>query len=277
MESDRRRDQGIMRFCSIASGSSGNCIYIGSEQAHMLVDIGISGKKMEAGLNSIDLTGRDLDGILITHEHSDHIRGLGVIARKYGIPVYATEGTIDAMVKSGGSLGKLPEGIFREIKEDEPFAVKDLTINPFTIPHDAAQPVGYRVECGESSVGIATDLGNYNEYIVENLQNLDALLLEANHDIRMLQVGKYPYYLKQRILGEKGHLSNENAGRLLCRLLHDNMKAIFLGHLSRENNYEELAYETVCSEVTMGDNPYKSKDFRIQVAKRDFVSDVVTV
>ena len=276
MASDRRRDQGIMRFCSIASGSSGNCIYIGSEQAHMLVDIGISGKKMEAGLNSIDLTGRDLDGILITHEHSDHIKGLGVIARRYGIPVYATEGTIDAMVKSG-SLGKLPEGIFREIREDEPFAVKDLTINPFTIPHDAAQPVGYRVECGESSVGIATDLGNYNEYIVENLQNLDALLLEANHDIRMLQVGKYPYYLKQRILGEKGHLSNENAGRLLCRLLHDNMKAIFLGHLSRENNYEELAYETVCSEVTMGDNPYKSKDFRIQVAHRDFASEAVTV
>ena len=117
----------------------------------------------------------------------------------------------------------------------------------------------------------------YNDYIIENLQGLDALLLEANHDIRMLQVGKYPYYLKQRILGDRGHLSNENAGRLLCRLLHDNLKAIFLGHLSRENNYEELAYETVCSEVTLGDNPYKSKDFRIQVAKRDFVSDVVTV
>ena len=124
---------------------------------------------------------------------------------------------------------------------------------------------------------IATDLGKYNDYIIENLQGLDALLLEANHDIRMLQVGKYPYYLKQRILGDRGHLSNENAGRLLCRLLHDNLKAIFLGHLSRENNYEELAYETVCSEVTLGDNPYKSKDFRIQVAKRDFVSDVVTV
>ena len=176
-----------------------------------------------------------------------------------------------------GSLGKLPEGIFREIKEDNPFMIKDLKINPFNIPHDAAQPVGYRVECGEHSIGIATDLGKYNEYIIDNLKNLDALLLEANHDIRMLQVGKYPYYLKQRILGDRGHLSNENAGRLLCRLLHDNMKAIFLGHLSRENNYEELAYETVCSEVTLGDNPYKSKDFRIQVAKRDFVSDVVTV
>lgn len=265
-----------MRLCSRASGSSGNCIYVGSECAHVLVDIGISGKKMETGLNSLELTGRDIDGILITHEHSDHIKGLGVIARRYGIPIYATGGTVDAMVRSG-SLGKIPEGIFHEIREDEPFLIKDLKVKPFTISHDAAQPVGYRLECGAHSVGIATDLGKYNDYIIENLQDLDALLLEANHDIRMLQVGKYPYYLKQRILGDRGHLSNENAGRLLCRLLHDNMKAIFLGHLSRENNYEELAYETVCSEVTLGDNPYKSKDFKIQVAKRDFASEAVTV
>ena len=265
-----------MRLCSIASGSSGNCIYVGSDCAHVLIDAGISGRRVEAGLNSLELTGRDLDGILITHEHSDHIKGLGVLARKYGIPIYATGGTVDAMVRSG-SLGKIPEGIFREIREDEPFLIKDLVINPFTIPHDAAQPVGYRLECGEHSVGIATDLGKYNEYIIENLQNLDALLLEANHDIRMLQVGRYPYYLKQRIMGDRGHLSNENAGQLLCRLLHDNLKAVFLGHLSKENNYEELAYETVCSEVTMGDNPYKSKDFKIQVAKRDYISEIVTV
>lgn len=265
-----------MRLCSIASGSSGNCIYVGSDCAHVLIDAGISGRRVEAGLNSLELTGRDLDGILITHEHSDHIKGLGVIARKYGIPIYATGGTVDAMVRSG-SLGKIPEGIFREIREDESFLIKDLVVNPFTIPHDAAQPVGYRLECGEHSVGIATDLGKYNEYIIENLQNLDALLLEANHDIRMLQVGRYPYYLKQRIMGDRGHLSNENAGQLLCRLLHDNLKAVFLGHLSKENNYEELAYETVCSEVTMGDNPYKSKDFKIQVAKRDYISETVTV
>ena len=265
-----------MRLCSIASGSSGNCIYVGSDCAHVLIDAGISGRRVEAGLNRLELTGRDLDGILITHEHSDHIKGLGVIARKYGIPIYATGGTVDAMVRSG-SLGKIPEGIFREIREDEPFLIKDLVVNPFTIPHDAAQPVGYRLECGEHSVGIATDLGKYNEYIIENLQNLDALLLEANHDIRMLQVGRYPYYLKQRIMGDRGHLSNENAGQLLCRLLHDNLKAVFLGHLSKENNYEELAYETVCSEVTMGDNPYKSKDFKIQVAKRDYISEIVTV
>ena len=112
---------------------------------------------------------------------------------------------------------------------------------------------------------------------MDSLKDLDALLLEANHDIRMLQVGKYPYYLKQRILGDRGHLSNENAGRLLCRLLHDNLKAVFLGHLSKENNYEALAYETVCQEVTLGDNPYKSRDFLIQVAKRDRISEVITV
>ena len=119
------------------------------------------------------------------------------------------------------------------------------------------------------------DMGVYDEYIVDNLKGLDALLLEANHDVNMLQVGSYPYYLKRRILGERGHLSNETAGKLLCRLLHDGMKDILLGHLSKENNYEALAYETVCSEVTMGDNPYKAKDFRIAVAHRDSASKVV--
>ena len=217
-------------------------------------------------MNSLELTGKDIDGILITHEHSDHIKGLGVIARKHQIPVYATEGTVEAL--SHMNLGKMPEGIFREIHEDEPFEINDLTVNPFTIPHDAAQPVGYRVECGEHSVGIATDLGKYNEYIVGNLQNLDALLLEANHDIRMLQVGKYPYYLKQRILGNKGHLSNETAGKLLCELLHDELKYVLLGHLSKENNLPQLAHEAVRLEITMGESPYQASDFDITVASR---------
>lgn len=162
----------------------------------------------------------------------------------------------------------MPEGLFHEIQEDEEFQIKDLTVRPFHISHDAAQPVGYRLNCKEQSVGIATDMGTYDDYTVRNLQKLDALLLEANHDVRMLQVGSYPYYLKRRILGNQGHLSNENAGQLLCRLLHDRLKAVFLGHLSKENNYEQLAYETVCQEVTMGDNPYQSKDFRIQVASQ---------
>lgn len=263
-----------MRLCSIASGSSGNCIYVGSDTTHLLIDTGISGKKVEFGLNALDLTTKDLDGIFVTHEHSDHIKGLGVIARKCGVPIYATAGTIRAMEESG-SLGKLPEGIFREVREDQNCQVGDLAVHPFHISHDAAQPVGYRVSGGGHSVGVATDMGVYDEYIVDKLTGLDALLLEANHDVNMLQVGSYPYYLKRRILGERGHLSNETAGQLLCRLLHDGMQDILLGHLSKENNYEALAYETVCSEVTMGDNPYKAKDFRIAVAHRDRASDVV--
>ena len=262
-------------FTTLYSGSSGNCGLVRCGQQYLLIDMGKSCRTTLTALKSLGLAVSDCVGILITHEHSDHIKGLGVLARKYQIPVYTTGGTVDALSRM--NLGKMPEGIFHEIREDETFSVGDLKIDPFTISHDAAQPVGYRIECDDHSVGIATDLGKYNEYIIENLQNLDALLLEANHDIRMLQVGKYPYYLKQRILGDRGHLSNENAGRLLCRLLHDNMKAIFLGHLSRENNYEELAYETVCSEVTLGDNPYKSRDFKIQVAKRDCISEVITV
>ena len=115
--------------------AAGNCIYVGSEEAHVLVDVGISGKSIEKGLNSLDLTGKDVDGILITHEHSDHIKGLGVISRKYGIPIYTTGGTADAMLRMK-SLGKMPEGLIHEIREDEPFEIKDLTVNPFTIPHD---------------------------------------------------------------------------------------------------------------------------------------------
>ncbi len=265
-----------MRLCSIASGSSGNCIYVGSETAHLLVDAGISGKRMESGLNSLGLTGRDLDGILITHEHADHIGGLGVMARKYGIPVYATRGTIAAMLECG-SLGKVDTSLFREIREDEKFTVKDLTVNPMRISHDAAQPVAYRIAYGNKKVGICTDLGIYNDYTVECLKGMDAVLLEANHDVKMLQVGPYPYYLKQRILGDRGHLSNENSGRLLSRILHDKLQTVILGHLSKENNLPELAYEAVRMEITMGENPYHANDFPLIVAKRSEVSPVVNI
>jgi len=265
-----------MRLCSIASGSSGNCIYVGSDTTNILVDTGISGKKVEFGLNALDLTMKDLDGIFVTHEHSDHIKGLGVIARKCGVPIYATEGTIRAMEESG-NLGKMPEGIFRTIKEDVPCKIGDLKVHPFHISHDAAQPVGYCVNHGDKKVGIATDMGTYDEYTVNNLTGLDALVLEANHDVNMLQVGSYPYYLKRRILGNRGHLSNETAGRLLCRLLHDNMKDIFLGHLSKENNYPELARETVKLEVTMGAVPFSGEDIPLMVAQRDTMSNILYI
>lgn len=262
-------------MCSIASGSSGNCIYAGTEATHVLVDAGISGKKVEEGLHSIDLTGHDVDAVLVTHEHSDHISGLGVLCRRYRIPVYGTRQTLEA-IRACKSLGEIPEELFYEISPDCPFTIKDLTVNPMQISHDAACPVAYRFSYGKKRAAVCTDLGTYNDYTVECLKGMDVLLLEANHDVNMLQVGSYPYYLKQRILGNRGHLSNENSGRLLSRVLHDNLKKVVLGHLSKENNLPELAYETVKLEIDLADNSYKSGDFPIQVAKRSEVSEMIT-
>lgn len=265
-----------MRLCSIASGSSGNCIYVGSDNTHLLVDTGISKKRIDEGLKELEIKGEELDGILITHEHSDHIQGLGVFSRKYGVPVYATPGTIEG-IKGYSSLGKLPEGILHPIHIDESFTLGDITVDPFRISHDANEPSGYRMNCGDKSVAVATDLGIYDEYTVSRLKNLDAVLLEANHDIHMLEVGSYPYPLKRRVMGDKGHLSNELSGRLLCDILHDNLKHIVLGHLSKENNYARLAYETVKLEVTLGDTGFKGEDLHMFVAGRDTVSEIVTV
>lgn len=265
-----------MRLCSIASGSSGNCIYVGSDNTHLLVDTGISKKKVDAGLQELDVKGEELDGILITHEHSDHIQGLGVFSRKYKIPIYATRGTLEG-IQCCSSLGKMPEGLYHEIEIDNRFRLGDIDIEPFHISHDANEPSGYRFEQGKKSVAVATDLGVYNQYTIEKLRNLNAVLLEANHDIHMLEVGAYPYPLKKRVMGEQGHLSNELSGRLLCDILHNDLEHIVLGHLSRENNYPDLAYETVKLEVTMSDLPYKGEDLRIQVAKRDAISEIITV
>ncbi len=266
----------MLELCSIASGSSGNCICVGTDEHHVLIDAGISGKRVEQGLSSIGLKAEEMQGILITHEHIDHVAGLGVLARRYGIPLYATKGTIDAIMGIK-SVGKIDESLFHPICSGEDFSIGDMTFHPISISHDAADPVAYRFTNGKQSFAVVTDLGTYDQKIVEELQQLDAVFLEANHDIRMLQTGIYPYPLKQRILGEKGHLSNERSGQLLCELLHDDLNAVMLGHLSRENNYEELAYETVRLEIDLGDNPYKVGDFPLYVAKRDAVSPMIRV
>ncbi len=265
-----------MRLCSIASGSSGNCIYIGDEHTHLLIDTGISRKRVEEGLKLLGVKGEEIDGILITHEHIDHVQGLGVFSRKYKTPVYATKGTIEG-IKGLTSLGKLPEGLFHEISADERFRLGEMEICPFTISHDAREPSGYRIEDGKKAAAVATDLGIYDEYTVEHLRGLNAVVLEANHDIHMLEAGPYPYPLKRRVMGEKGHLSNELSGRLLCDILHDNLQQVILVHLSKENNFPELAYETVKLEISMGDNPYKGEDIPLMVAKRDTVSEIVTL
>lgn len=265
-----------MNLVSITSGSSGNCIYAGTDNTHILIDVGISGKRIEQGLNSFGLKADELSGILITHEHADHIAGLGVMARRYGIPIYATKGTIEGILESK-SIGDIPTELFNIIAADEQFTIDELTVNPVSISHDAKEPVAYRVENNNRSIGICTDLGMYNDYIVNSFKGVNAILIEANHDVNMLQVGRYPYQLKRRILSDKGHLSNENSGRLLCELLHDDLSTIMLGHLSEENNLAELAYETVRLEIMMNECKYQPEDFDLMVASRSERSKLIAV
>ena len=263
-----------MRLCSIASGSSGNCICVGTQESHLLVDAGISGKRIETGLNSVGLKTSEMKAILVTHEHIDHIAGLGVLARRYGLPIYGTQATLDAirMVKS---VGKIDQDLLHPIIPEQEFPIGDMIVHPISISHDAADPVAYIMKTEDKKIGVITDLGTYDDSLVEKLQGMDILLLEANHDVRMLQTGSYPYPLKQRILGDKGHLSNVLSGQLLGRLLHDRFHAVVLGHLSKENNFAELAYETVRLEVSMGENPYRGDDFPIYVAKRSEASQMI--
>ena len=246
-----------MRMASLSSGSSGNAIYIGTEETHILVDAGISNRRIEKGLKEAGLKADDLDALVVTHEHSDHVQGLNVLMRKHDVPLYATAGTLNALRKKG-ILDRCPEELIHVIRAGDTLSVGDLRILPFSVDHDAAEPVAYRFESGGKAAAVATDMGHFT--------------VEANHDIRMLEAGPYPYPLKRRILGDFGHLSNESAGKLLTEILHDHVKKIILGHLSKENNLPELAFETVKWEISAGACPYKGTDFRIEVAKRDEVS-----
>lgn len=263
-----------MNLCSISSGSSGNCTFVGSKNTKLLIDAGISGKKIENGLNSIDVHPEDIEGILVTHEHADHIMGLGVLARRYNTPIYGTAETINAILRMK-NIGRIAEELLHYVVPDEPFQINDITVEPFSTSHDASNPVCYTFQSDGHKVGMATDLGKYDDYIISKLSGSEILLLEANHDINMLMVGGYPYYLKQRILGDRGHLSNDYSAKLLCKLLHDKLKHITLAHLSKENNYEELAYETVRVEL----NQYmddKTSGRILSVAKRDAASEMLS-
>ncbi len=263
-----------MKLCSIASGSSGNCIYVGSNNTNLLVDVGVSAKRIECGLKGIDVLPDTIQGILITHEHSDHVKGLGVLARKYNIPIYATYETARA-VKNIKSLGDISEELFHSIHPDQAFSINDIEVEPFSISHDASNPVCYTLQSEGQKVGIATDLGKYDDYIISKLEESELLYIEANHDVNMLMVGSYPYYLKQRIVGDRGHLSNETSAALISKLIHPKLKHILLAHLSKENNYEELAYETVCCELMSRGSNFLADN--ISVAHRDQPSQMVIV
>ncbi len=249
-----------MKFGTIASGSSGNCLYAGNEDTHILIDAGISCKRICEGLKTFELEGKDIQGILITHEHTDHICGLGVLSRKFHIPIYGTDKTLH-QISEMENLGKIDRELFQPIETGREFLIGSLSVASFSISHDAVDPVSYLVQDGGQKLGMVTDLGYYDEAIVERLKDSHLLYVEANHDIHMLQAGPYPYYLKRRILSERGHLCNEMAAQLVTELVNDRLDQVILGHLSKENNYPDLALTTVKNEV--GDS------VKVEVAPRD--------
>ncbi len=263
-----------MRFMTIASGSSGNCTYIGTEKTNILLDVGVSMKNIDIALSDIGMSLSDLDAIFITHEHIDHIKGLGVVLRKYHIPVYATGGTVRG-ISECKSLREFDFSLLKSIRNDQSVTIGDLTVNAKSISHDANDPVCYTFVSEGKKLSYATDLGYYDEDIISFLMDADALIIEANHDIRMLEVGPYPYILKQRILGDKGHICNEASGELVSRLLNEHVKHISLAHLSDKNNYPDLALETVRQAIHQNPLSGGEKDFGLCVAPRYVAGQLV--
>lgn len=262
-----------LRFCPLFSGSSGNALYLGCENTHILIDAGMSGAKITAEMERAGLSPADLSAILITHEHSDHIAGAGILSRRYGLPIYANEATWEAM---RDKLGNIPDKNVRTFETGSGFHIGELEITPFATPHDAAEPVGYSFYAGRNKLSIATDLGNVRESWLKHVEESDLVLLEANHDVDMLKAGRYPYELKRRILGAKGHLSNDAAGQAAVELVRRGVRSIVLGHLSGENNFPELAYQSVCC-MLESEDILPGRDVSVSVASRDGNSGLYVV
>ncbi|MEF9952563.1 MAG: MBL fold metallo-hydrolase [Clostridium sp.] len=262
-----------MKFCSLYSGSSGNCLYVGSDKTNILIDAGLSGKRIETAMKSRDINPKEINGIVITHEHSDHIKGAGILSRRYNIPIYANNNTWEAMESS---LGKIAEENIKVFSNCRAFEIGDVTVNPFAVPHDAAEACGYSFIKDSKKITIATDIGYVTETIKENLRDSDLFLIESNHDVNMLKVGPYPYELKRRVLSDRGHLSNENAGKAIIEVLTSKVKNILLGHLSNTNNYPCLAHETVASVLKM-EGVELGGDCTLEVATRDESTKIYTL
>jgi phosphoribosyl 1,2-cyclic phosphodiesterase len=224
----------------LASGSRGNAVHVSDGATAVLVDAGLSGVEIARRMSRHGLSPAHLDAILVTHEHGDHVKGVGVMARRHGLPVYWSPATARAL---DGRLGAMADA--RTFRAGAPFAVGTLAVHPFATAHDAADPVGFTLEAGGRRLGIATDLGAATNLVRHHLRGCDAVLLEANHDPRLLMTGPYPWHLKQRVRSRSGHLSNENARDLLMDIRHDRLTHVILGHLSEENNRPELALRMI--------------------------------
>ncbi len=260
-----------LTLCPLFSGSAGNSIYISCGGIKLLVDAGMAASRIEAELREIGVSLGDIDAMLITHEHVDHIRGVGVLCRKYGMPVYANEGTWEAILAKDS---RIPARCVRTFYTGEDFYIGGVNVHPFAIPHDAAEPVGYAFSCKGLKCAVATDIGHIQREWVEAVCGSQAVVLEANHDVEMVHRGMYPQRLKQRILGRNGHLCNEDSARALLELVKSGTRAVFLAHLSPDNNLPELAYNTVCEALTMAGYDVKD-EICVHVARRDRVSDLL--
>lgn len=231
-----------LQISILASGSSGNAIYVESDTTKLLVDCGLTGKKTDELLKQIDRKAEDLDAILVSHEHSDHIKGVGIMARKYDLDIYANEKTWQAMTPKLGKLKTEQKYLFGT---EESKTIGNIDILSFGVSHDAIDPQFYMFQKNNKQFVILTDTGYVNDRMRGMLRNADAYLMESNHDVSMLRMGKYPWSLKQRILSDKGHLSNEDGALALTDMIGDKTKRVYLGHLSKENNMKAIAHETV--------------------------------
>lgn len=263
-----------MIFCSLYSGSSGNSMFIASDKTKILIDAGLPGKKIDIALKEINQEPKDLSGIFITHEHSDHVKGVGVLSRKYDIPIYANADTWSAMESN---IGKIKENNIKVIDKRSVTEIQDMSIKAFNIPHDAAAPMGYTVSVGQKSISVATDFGTFTKEIYDNIKDSEVILLESNHDVNMLKFGPYPYPLKRRILSEIGHLSNDDCGSAIVELSKCSLnKKIILGHLSNTNNQPDLAYQTVLN--VLNENGIKQKeDIILTMANRHNPSSYIEI
>jgi len=230
-----------LRLCVLASGSSGNCIFVGSENTRILIDAGLSGKATAERLSSIDVDPESIEAVCLTHEHDDHKASLAVLHRRFGVALYTNSGTLEALSRNH-KLAALPWNIFTT---GHSFTIGDLELEPFRVPHDSYDPVGFAISCGDARVGVVTDMGMATELVRQRLQHCGALVLESNHDETMLQNSSRPWSLKQRIAGRQGHLSNTKAGHLIAEVAGDTLRTVFLAHLSRDCNRPELALSTV--------------------------------
>jgi len=259
----------LAKFCPLFSGSSGNCTYIASSSGGILIDAGVSAKSIVTALAQRSADIADIKAIFITHEHSDHTSALRVLTSKYNIPVYATNGTINSI---GMHFGKKTEhhAISGSV------CVANMEITAFKTPHDSRESCGFIVQTTDRRIAVCTDLGCVTDDVRDALTGCDLVMLESNHDIEMLKNGPYPWYLKRRIMSDKGHLSNAGCGSLLTEIMCKTIKCVFLGHLSEENNRPYIAMDTVSSILTAS-GVYPGEDFDLFLANRHQLSELITL